>query len=139
MAALKKVELCVAELAAWLIKNLLKLNREQSEAIVFCPVKQCNLLPADVYITVAGHRNQPSSCVRNLGVQFDSNLKMEHQIANTEKLLLSDKKYWANSATSDRRIMQNTCSRPSDITFRLWKCTSLWSPTDGAATFTKGT
>ena len=56
-----------------------------------------------------------------------------------EKLLLSDKKYWANSATSDRRIMQDTCSRTSDITFRLWKCSSLWSPTDGAATSTKGT
>ncbi|KAI0240978.1 hypothetical protein LSAT2_004082 [Lamellibrachia satsuma] len=33
--------------------------------------------------------------------------------------------------------MQDTCSRTSDITFRLWKYTSLWSPTDGAATFTK--
>ena len=35
--------------------------------------------------------------------------------------------------------MQDTCSRTSDITFRLWECTSLWSSTDGAATFTKGT
>ena len=37
------------------------------------------------YITVAGHRIQPSSCVRNLGALFDSNLKIEHQIANTVK------------------------------------------------------
>ena len=118
MAALEKVELCVAEVAAWLNKNLLKFNREKSEAIVFFPAKQRDSLPADVYITVAGHRIQASSCVRNLGVQFDSNLKMEHQVANTEKLLRSDKKYWANSATSDLRIMQGTCSRTSDITFR---------------------
>ena len=69
-----KVALCIAEVAAWLNKNLLKLNREERDS-----------LPADVYITVAGHRIQPSSCVRNLGVQFDSNLKMEHQIANTVK------------------------------------------------------
>ena len=48
-------------------------------------------------------------------------------------------KYWSNSATSDRRIMQDTCSRTSYIAFRLWKCTSSWSPTEGAATFTKGT
>ena len=101
VAALKKVELCVAEVAEWLTKNRLKLNREKSEAIVFFPVKQRDSLPADVYITVhghqrdslpadvyitvAGHRIQPSSCVRNLGVQFDSNLKMEHQIVNTVK------------------------------------------------------
>ena len=36
-AALMKVELCVAEEAAWLIKDLLLLNREKSEAIVFFP------------------------------------------------------------------------------------------------------
>ena len=40
---------------------------------------------------------------------------------------------------SDRKIMQDTCSRTSDITFRLWKCPSLWSPTDDAAASTKGT
>ena len=77
--------LCIAEVAAWLTKNLLKLNKEKSEAIVFFTAKQRDSLPADVYITVGGHRIQPSSCVRNVGVQFDSNLNMEHQIANTVK------------------------------------------------------
>ena len=85
VAALKKVELRIAEVAACLTKNLLKLNREKSEAIVFFPAKQRDSLPTDVYITVASHRIQPSSCVRNLGFQFDSNLKTEHQIANTVK------------------------------------------------------
>ena len=85
VAELKKVDLCVAEVTVWLTKNLLKLNREKSEAIIFFPAKQHDGLPADIYITVAGHRIQPSSCVHNLGVQFDSNLKMEHQIANTVK------------------------------------------------------
>ena len=79
------MELCIAEVAAWLTKNPLKLNREKSEVIVFFPAKQRDSLPADVYITVSGHQIQPSSCVCNLGVQFDSNIKMEHQIANTVK------------------------------------------------------
>ena len=82
VAALKKVELCVVEVAAWLTKKLLKLNRYKYEVIVFFPAKQPDNLPADVYITVAGHRIQSSSCVSNLGVQFDSNLKLEHHIAN---------------------------------------------------------
>ncbi len=85
VAALAKVELCVAEVAAWLTRNQLKLNTEKSEAIVFSPAKKRGSLPANVYITVAGHRIQPSSCVRSLGVLFDSNLKMEQQIANTVK------------------------------------------------------
>ena len=37
-------------------KNLFKLNTEKSEAIVFFPAKQRDSLPADVYITVAGHQ-----------------------------------------------------------------------------------
>ena len=83
MVALTKVELCIAEDSAWLTKKQLKLNTEKSEAIVFFQAKQRDILLADVYITVAGHRIQSSSCVRNLGVLFDNNLKMEHQIANT--------------------------------------------------------
>ena len=73
------MELCIAEVAAWLTKNRLKLNREKSEAIVFFPPKHRDSRPADVYITVAGHRIQP------VCAQFDSNLKMEHQIVNTVK------------------------------------------------------
>ena len=60
-------------------------NREKSEAIVFFTAKKRSNLPVEVYIIVAGRRIQPSSCVCNLGVQFDSNMKMEHQIANTVK------------------------------------------------------
>ena len=55
VTALKKVELCVPEVAAWLTKTLLKLNRETSEAIVFFPAKQRDSLPADVCIAVAVH------------------------------------------------------------------------------------
>ena len=70
VAALKKVELYIAEAAVWLTKNLFKLNRDKSEAIVFFPAKQRDSLPADVYMTVAGHWIQPSSCARNLDAQF---------------------------------------------------------------------
>ena len=55
VAALRKMELCVVEVAAWLTKKQLKLNRDKSEAIVFFPEKQRDSLSADVYITVAGH------------------------------------------------------------------------------------
>ena len=62
-------------------------QRDSLPADVYITVAghQRDSLPADVCITVAGHRIQPSSCVCNVGVQFDSNLKMEHQIVNTVK------------------------------------------------------
>ena len=49
LAALKKVELFITEVAAWLSKNLLKLNIEKSEAIVFFPTKQRDSLSADKF------------------------------------------------------------------------------------------
>ena len=86
VAALAKVELCVAEIAAWLTNNKLKLNLEKSEVIMFSSAKKRDSLPTYLYITVAGHQIQPSSCVRSLGVTFDCNLRMEKQNADIVKV-----------------------------------------------------
>ena len=72
VAALAKVELCVAEVAAWLTNNKLKLNMEKSEVIICFR----DSLPADLYIT----------SVRSLGLVFDCNLRMEQHIANIVKV-----------------------------------------------------
>ena len=53
---------------------------------MFSSAKKRDSLPADLYITVAGHQIKPSSCVLNLGVTFDCNLRMEQQIANVVKV-----------------------------------------------------
>ena len=47
VTALAKVELCVAEVAAWLTNNNLKLNMEKSEVIIFSSAKKRDSLPAD--------------------------------------------------------------------------------------------
>ena len=48
VAALAKVELCIAEVAAWLTNNNLKLNMEKSEVIIFSSAKKRDSLPTDV-------------------------------------------------------------------------------------------
>ena len=53
VTALAKVELCVAEVAAWLTNNNLKLNMEKSEVIIFSSAKKRDSLPADLYMTVS--------------------------------------------------------------------------------------
>ena len=53
---------------------------------MFSSAKKRDSLPTDLYMTVAGHQIQPSSCVGNLGVTFDCNLRMEQQIANIVKV-----------------------------------------------------
>ena len=84
--ALAKVELCVSEVAAWLTNVNLKFNMEKSEVIIFSSAKKRDSLASDLYMIVAGHQIQPSSCVRNLVVIFDCNLMMEQQIANIVKV-----------------------------------------------------
>ena len=87
VAALSKVEACVADVAEWVERNhlKLKLNREKSEAIIFFTVKQRVDLPAEVSLTIAGHRVIPKSSVRNLGLLFDSGLMMEAHVAQITK------------------------------------------------------
>ena len=62
-----KVEAYVTEVTDMLKKNQLKLNREKSEAIIFLTTKQRVDLPAEVSLTIAGHRVILRSSVRNWG------------------------------------------------------------------------
>ena len=105
VAALPKVELCVAEVAAWLTNNNLKLNMQKSEAIIFSSVKKRNSLPADWCITIADHHIQHSSCTRRLCVIFDCNLRMEQQTANMVKVC-----YYQTIHTGQIRLHQTNKS-----------------------------
>ena len=86
VAALSKVEAYVAEVADWMERNQLNLNKEKSEAIIFLTAKQRVDLPAEISLTILGHRDIPKSYERNLGVLFDSGLTMEAQITQITKL-----------------------------------------------------
>ena len=46
-AALLKIEACVVEVADWMVRNQLKLNKDKSQAIVFHTVKQSPRVPVD--------------------------------------------------------------------------------------------
>ena len=83
--ALFKVEACVAEVADWMERNRLKLNKEKSEAIIFLTAKQRVNLPAETSLTIAGHRVIQKSFVRNQDMLFDSGLTMEAHVAQIAK------------------------------------------------------
>ena len=46
-AALLKIEACVMEVADWMVRNQLKLNKDKSQAIIFHNVKQSPHVPVD--------------------------------------------------------------------------------------------
>ena len=47
VAALLKIEACVMEVADWMVRNQLKLNKDKSQAIIFHNVKQSPHVPVD--------------------------------------------------------------------------------------------
>ena len=66
-------------------------------------MKKCDSLPADLYITVASHQIQPSSCVPSLGelgVIFECSVRMEQQTDNIVKVCYCQKRN-----ISDKRIV----------------------------------
>ena len=76
---LSVVEACAADISTWMSNNMLKLNQNKTELIVFSSkfnAKKTN----EVSITVGDSRVNAVQSVRNLGVILDSNLNMEQQV-----------------------------------------------------------
>ena len=64
--------------------NKLKLNIG-TEAIIFLTAKQQVDLPANISLTIAGHRVMPKLSARNLDVMLDSGLTMEAHVSQIAK------------------------------------------------------
>ena len=58
----------MVEVADWMVRNQLKLNKDKSQAIIFHTVKQSPHVPVDTYVNIAGQRVRLATSVRNLGV-----------------------------------------------------------------------
>ena len=73
------IEACVADVGGWMNRNMLKLNQEKSELIVFSSkhrIRRAN----DLSLTSGGRLLHAVQSVRNLGVIMDSGLTMEKQV-----------------------------------------------------------
>ena len=72
---LLRIELCVSEIREWMNQNMLKLNYDKTELIVFTS-KYKHDLYNDLSITIAGTVVDCSSQVRDLGVIFERVLSL---------------------------------------------------------------
>ena len=75
----RQMELCIADINAWMASNFLKLNSEKTEMLVInsrfnkADTSSCSL-------NIAGTTIRPSSSVRNIGAVFDSCLSLEAHV-----------------------------------------------------------
>jgi hypothetical protein len=64
--------------------NMLKLNTDKTEVIVFASGRNANLIK-NISVAVGDSQINPSTCVRNLGVMFDSKMGMEPQVNSVSR------------------------------------------------------
>ena len=60
------IEACIKDIDAWMLSNMLKLNKDKTELLVIG--SQYRLPPSVEDVIVAGERIEASHTVRNLGV-----------------------------------------------------------------------
>ena len=78
-SAIKQMELCIKEVRQWMLVNKLKINDNKTELIVIGGRQQLSKLNVSG-VTVGCDLITPVKSVRNLGVIFDDNLKMDKQV-----------------------------------------------------------
>ena len=102
-ASLQHLELCIDGIKSWMAQNILKLNEDKTEVIVFGSRKYLEGMPS-ISIRVGDCTITPTRSVRNLGAHFDSRMNMEefiikkcracqlqlHKIARIRKYLSND-------------------------------------------------
>ena len=81
--SVQAIESCLNDIDAWMLANMLKLNRDKTELLVIGPKHKVN--PPIKGIHVAGQYIEVSNNARNIGVIFDSHVNLEKHVMNTCK------------------------------------------------------
>ena len=76
---LRRVEMCLCEILIWMHTNMLKLNSDKTEMIVFAS-NENQVSSQEIKINIGNAEIKPSLVVRNLGAMLDSNLDMKQHI-----------------------------------------------------------
>ena len=81
---LARIQLCVSEIREWMNQNMLKLNDDKTELIVFTSRYKQDLYN-DLSITIGDTVVDCSSQVKDLGVIFDRLLSLRQHVSYTSK------------------------------------------------------
>ena len=82
---LVRIQLCVSEIREWMNQNMLKLNDDKTELIVFTSKYKQDLYN-DLSITIGDTVVDCSSQVKDLGVIFDRVLSLRQHVSYTSKM-----------------------------------------------------
>ena len=76
---LNTMEACLLDVQKWMAANLLKLNNDKTEVVLFAP-KQITVSTRNISVAVGNTHVSAITSVRNLGVMLDTTLSMDDQV-----------------------------------------------------------
>ena len=80
----ERLKACLSDISAWMSSNLLKLNQDKTELIVFAPKNRVKQM-LDFKLPFDGTILSDANCAKNLGIFFDKTLSMEQQVSAVPK------------------------------------------------------
>jgi hypothetical protein len=85
---LHRLQRAIDDVSTWLRKNMLKLNGDKTELIIFARNNNMDTLAplVDGLVNVDGHTLIPSDSIKYLGVTLDNNLTLKPHIAQTSRI-----------------------------------------------------
>jgi len=76
-----KLTSCLSDIREWMCSNLLKLNQDKTELMIFAPKHRTKEL-TDFNSSLSGNTIHDTPYVKNLGAHFDRTLSMEEKQCN---------------------------------------------------------
>jgi hypothetical protein len=77
--AMRKIQLCVKDIASWMRENKLQLNMDKTEVMIITSARQSHKVNIEE-INIGDSVITPAKVIRNLGAMFDSKMTMEPQV-----------------------------------------------------------
>ena len=80
--AINQLELALNDVQLWMSANMLKMNDDKTEVILFASKTQMSRLSTPFVLKVGSYNIETKADVENLGVKMDTTMSMEKQINN---------------------------------------------------------
>lgn len=115
-----RLEACLFDIKSWMCTNMLKLNQDKTELIVFAPKHKVKSL-TKLQFNFDGAILSESSCVRNLGVFFRPNPQYGATcLCNYQILFSSDSEHRKDSILYNGGRLQNFSMLSCNVPNGLW-------------------
>ena len=80
----KRIEDCLSDISSWMCVNMLKLNEDKTELMLFAPKHRVKDLK-NCHLTFKGNIITSPDCIKNLGIHFDKTLSMHQQVSSVSR------------------------------------------------------